>query len=108
MLLTYKVQLYPNKKQQETLTRQLELCRQLYNRLLEEIKRAKEHNEKVTKVSTQSLIVWLKNYSMPELKEVYSKVLQMVNYNLWSNIKSLSTLKKNGNKIGRLRYKGKG
>ncbi|MHA1303800.1 MAG: RNA-guided endonuclease InsQ/TnpB family protein [Candidatus Heimdallarchaeaceae archaeon] len=108
VLLTYKVQLYPNKKQQETLARQLELCRQLYNRLLEEIKRAKENEEKVTKVSTQSLIVWLKNYSMPELKEVYSKVLQMVNYTLWNNIKSLSALKKNGNKIGRLRYKGKG
>ncbi|MHA1400589.1 MAG: helix-turn-helix domain-containing protein, partial [Candidatus Heimdallarchaeaceae archaeon] len=58
VLLTYKVQLYPNKKQQETLARQLELCRQLYNRLLEEIKRAKENEEKVTKVSTQSLIVW--------------------------------------------------
>ncbi|MHA1415322.1 MAG: RNA-guided endonuclease InsQ/TnpB family protein [Candidatus Heimdallarchaeaceae archaeon] len=108
MLLTYKVQLYPNKKQQETLTRQLELCRKLYNRLLEEIKRAKKHKEKVTKVSTLSLIVWLKNHSTLELKEVYSKVLQMVNYNLWNNIKSLSVLKKNGNKIGKLRYKGKG
>jgi len=32
----------------------------------------------------------------------------MVNYQLWSNIKALSELKKNGKKVGRLRYKGKG
>ncbi|MHA1397602.1 MAG: RNA-guided endonuclease InsQ/TnpB family protein [Candidatus Heimdallarchaeaceae archaeon] len=32
----------------------------------------------------------------------------MVNYNLGNNNKSLSTLKKKRNKIGRLRYKGKG
>ncbi len=32
----------------------------------------------------------------------------MVNYTLWANIKSLSQLKKNGRKIGHLRFKGKG
>ncbi len=32
----------------------------------------------------------------------------MVNYTLWSNIKSFSALKKNGRKVGRLRFKGKG
>jgi len=32
----------------------------------------------------------------------------MVNHTLWSNIKSLSRLKKNGHKIGHLRFKGKG
>ena len=32
----------------------------------------------------------------------------MVNYQLWSNIKALHKLKKNGKKVGKLRYKGKG
>jgi len=107
-MLTYKVQLYPSKKQQEKLVEQLDSCRKLYNRLLEECKKAREKGEKITQIKTQSFIVWLKNNSIPELKGVYSKVLQMVNYTLWANIKSLSKYKKNGRKIGHLRFKGKG
>ncbi|MCK4845738.1 MAG: transposase, partial [Candidatus Heimdallarchaeota archaeon] len=107
-MLTYKVQLYPNKQQQATLIEQLDICRKLYNKLLEECKKAREKGEKLTQIKTQSFIVGLKNNSMPELKEVHSKVLQMVNYTLWANIKSLSKLKKNGRKTGHLRFKGKG
>ncbi|MGC8935967.1 MAG: RNA-guided endonuclease TnpB family protein, partial [Candidatus Methanomethylicaceae archaeon] len=44
----------------------------------------------------------------PELNRVFSKVLQMVLYQLYSNLKALSQLKKNGKKVGRLRFKGKG
>ena len=44
----------------------------------------------------------------PDLRNVYSKVLQMVNYTLWSNIKGLYALKENGRKVGKLRFKGKG
>lgn len=44
----------------------------------------------------------------PELKKVYAKVLQMVLKQLYDNLKSLSGKKKNGHKVGRLRYKGKG
>ncbi len=107
-MLTYKVQLYPNKQQQATLIEQLDICRKLYNKLLEECKKAREKGEKLTQNRTQSFIVGLKNNSMPELKGVHSKVLQMVNHTLWTNIKSLSKLKKNGRKIGHLRFKGKG
>ncbi len=107
-MLTYKVQLYPNKQQQAKIVEQLDSCRKLYNRLLEECKKTQEKGEKLTQSKTQSFIVWLKNNSMPELKKVYSKVLQMVNYTLWANIKSLSQLKKNGCKIGHLRFKGEG
>ncbi len=107
-MLTYKVQLYPNKQQKAKLVEQLDSCRKLYNKLLEECRKAREKGEKITQNTTQSFIVELKNDSMPELKEVYSKVLQMINYTLWVNIKSLSKLKKNGCKIGHLRFKGKG
>ncbi|MEM3061362.1 MAG: transposase, partial [Candidatus Bathyarchaeia archaeon] len=44
----------------------------------------------------------------PELCKVYSKTLQMVLYQLYSNLKALSQLKRNGKKVGRLRFKGKG
>ncbi len=69
-MLTYKVQLYPNKQQQATLVEQLDFCRKLYNRLLEECKKAREKGEKLTQSKTQSFIVGLKNNSMPELKKV--------------------------------------
>ncbi|MDD4255639.1 MAG: transposase [Methanofollis sp.] len=53
----------------------------------------------------QARIVTLKDEN-PSLKGVYSKVLQMVNYTLWSNIAGLSQSKKRGRKIGKLRFKG--
>jgi len=52
--------------------------------------------------------VELKKTEKPELKKVHSKVLQMVNYQLWSNIEALSRLKQKGKKIGKLRFKGAG
>jgi len=43
----------------------------------------------------------------PELKNVYSKTLQMVNQQLWNNIHALAGRKKKGYKIGRLRFKSR-
>jgi len=106
-MLSCKFRMYPSKTIQQKLNEQLELCRWLYNRLLEELNRAKSEGRKITKIETQTLIVKLK-MEKPELKKVYSKVLQMVNYQLWSNIIALSRLKKNGKKVGRLRFKGRG
>ena len=106
-MLSYKFRLYPSKLIQEKLNKHLELCRWLYNRLLEELNRAREEGRKLTKYNTQALIPKLME-EKPELKNVYSKVLQMVNYQLWNNIKALAELKKNGKKVGKLRYKGKG
>lgn len=80
--------------------RHMELCRWLYNELL----RAIRENPSLRRTDTQRLIVELKKEN-PELKEVYSKVLQMVNHQLWNNLTVLKVLKKNGHKVGRLRYK---
>jgi putative transposase len=74
---------------------------------LEELNKAREEGRKIKQTDTQALIVKLKE-EKPELKKVYSKVLQMVNYQLWSNIKALSKLKKNGKRVGKLRFKGRG
>ncbi len=107
VLLSYKFRLYPNRAIEGRLEEQLEISRWLYNRLLEKINNARKEGRKITQTDTQAFIVKLKEEN-PELKKVYSKVLQMVNYQLWSNIRSLSRLKKNGKKIGKLRYKKMG
>ena len=75
--------------------------------MLEELNKAREENRKITQTDTQALIVKLKKEE-PEFQKPYAKVLQMVNYQLWSNIRVLSQLKKNGKKIGKLRYKTEG
>ena len=99
MMISYKFRLYPNKEIERRLEEQLEICRWLFNRLLEEINKARKDGREITQRDTQTLIVKLKEEN-PELKKAYSKVLQMVNYQLWSNMRALSKLKKNGKKIG--------
>jgi Probable transposase. len=47
----------------------------------------------------------LKDLKIEGKELVYSKVLQMVNNQLWYNINSLHELKKRGKKVGKLRYK---
>ena len=68
--------------------------------------RAEAEERRLSRKDTQALIVRLKA-EKPELSLVYSKVLQMVNYQLWGNIKALSVMKKNGRKVGKLCFKGK-
>ena len=104
MLISYKFRIYPSKTVQQTLNEQLELCRWLYNKLLSEVNRARKEGRKITWKDTQTLILKLKQEN-PSLNKVYSKVLQMVNYQLWSNIKALNELRKKGKKVGWLRYK---
>ncbi|MDF2955378.1 MAG: Transposase [Candidatus Alkanophagales archaeon MCA70_species_2] len=103
-MITYKFRLYPTEEQEGKLSFVLERCRWLYNRLLEEVNRARGEGRKLKPKDTQALIVLLKE-ERPELKSVNSKVLQMVNHRVWSNIRALHELKKKGRKVGKLRYK---
>lgn len=96
----YKFRLYPNSKQESMLSRQLNLCRFTYNQLLEELGRNNDRKH------IQHYILELKE-KYPELKEAYSKTLQYECYRLFSNLKGLSQSKKKGNKVGRLRFKGR-
>ncbi|MEM3883225.1 MAG: transposase [Candidatus Methanomethyliaceae archaeon] len=101
--LTYKFRLYPNKEQEGRLLETLELCRQTYNYFLAQL----NGKDRIpNRIALQSQLPKL-NEERPELKRVYSKTLQMVLHQLY-NLKSLSQLKKNGKKVGRLRFKGKG
>jgi len=101
-----RFRLYPSRQVEETLFHQLNLCRWLYNRLLQELNKAKTEGRRLSQKDTQALIVKVKKKENPELQLVYSKVLQMVNYQLWGNIRALSAMKKSGRKIGKLRFKG--
>ena len=47
----------------------------------------------------------LKDLKIEGKELVYSKVLQMVNNQLWYNVNSLHQLKKKGKRVGKLRYK---
>jgi len=102
--LTYKFRLYPKKGQEERLLETLELCRQTYNYFLAHW----NGRDKIpSRFELQAQLPKLKQEN-PELNKVYSKVLQMVLHQLYSNLKALSQLKRNGKKVGKLRFKGKG
>lgn len=96
----YKFRLYPNKQQEQELFRHFDMCRFVYNQLLEELGRNKDRKH------VQHYILDLKK-KYPDLKSVYAKTLQYECYRLFSNLKGLGNSKKNGNKVGRLRFKGK-
>ena len=102
-MITYKFRLYPTEEQERQMTETLEICRQTYNYFLSKIK---ENNKIPSRLKLQAELPKLKK-EKPELNRVYSKVLQMVLYQLYSNLKALSRLKKKGKKVGKLRYKGK-
>ncbi len=104
MLISYKYRAYPDADTEVRMNTALDTCRWLYNKLLEELNAARKNGFTLKKVETQARIVTLKDEN-PALKEVYSKVLQMINNTLWSNITALSQTKKRGRKIGKLRFK---
>ena len=101
-MITHKFRLYPNKNQEQKLLETLDKCRFVYNKLLEGLNK----QDKPNRLELQNSIPKLKE-EYPELKEVYSKVLQYESYRLFSNLRTIAKLKKNGKKVGRLRFKGK-
>jgi len=101
--MSFKFRLYPSRQQEEKLLRTLDECRFVYNQMLTGLNR----QEKPNKYELKRQLPLLKE-KRPELKDVHSQVLQNEVYRLFWNLRSLSQLKKNGKKVGRLRFKGKG
>src|SRR3989344_1559100 len=101
-MIAYKYRIYPNRTEQQKLNKNLDLCRFTYNNLLAELNK----QEKINRGAIQHKIVELKQ-EFPAIQEVYSKTLQYECYRLFSNLRALSQLKKNGKKVGRLRFKGR-
>ncbi len=91
MLISYKFRLYPNKNQEQKLLDTLNKCRFVYNKMLEGLNR----QDKPNRSELQNSIPKLKE-EHPELNEIYSKVLQYESYKVFSNLRALLRLKKNG------------
>ncbi len=83
-MLSYKFKLYTNKEAEKKLEESLELARLAIQPIAggnkQGEKRRKKNNPETH--ATQALIVRLKKDENTELKKVYSKALQMVNYQL--------------------------
>jgi len=103
ILRTYRFRLYPSSVQEEKLLHTLGICRLVYNKMLEML----GNQQRPNRTALQNTLPILKKQS-PKLNSVYSKVLQYEPYRLFSNLRSLAALKKNGKKVGKLRFKSKG
>lgn len=101
MQKTYKFRLYPAKEDEDKLLSVLEVCRMLYNSFLA----IWNDSEKIpSRYKLQAMLPAMKE-EHEGLKKVNSKTLQMVLFVLYNSLKALRELKKNGRKVGRLRYK---
>jgi len=106
MVKTYRHRLIPTKSQIRTLERQLEICRWVYNDALAYRKNAWEKDQRQVKhFETQDRLPTLK-IEHPELKEVYSHVLQNVTLRVELAFKAFFRRVKNGENPGYPRFKG--
>ena len=101
-MITTKYRIYPNKNQTEKLEFALDIYRQAYNIMLGELR----EQAIIDRNMIQAVLPDLK-ICEPRFREVYSKALQYECYKLFSNLSALSALKKQGRKVGRLKFKGK-
>jgi putative transposase len=106
MQLTYRYRLYPSRAQEQKLFAALDSCRWIYNHFLERLNQRKD-GKIPRRYEFQATLPRLKQ-ERPDLKQAHSKVLQMVLHQLYSNLHALAGLKRNGRKVGRLRFKGRG
>jgi putative transposase len=106
MRKTFKYRLYPTKKQVTDLKTQLELCRWVYNKTLEIRKNSWEQEHKsVSLYDTNKLLTqWISQ--KPELKNVYSQVLQNCQLRIDLAFKSFFRRVKAKQEPGYPRFKG--
>jgi putative transposase len=101
MQTAYKFRLYPSAEEEKKLLFILEVCRLLYNSFLA----IWNASDKIpSKRELQAMLPAMKE-EHEGMKKVNAKTLQMVLFMLYNNLKALHELKKNGRKVGRLRYK---
>jgi len=100
-MLAYRFRLYPSREQEKTLLEMLEACRFVYNQTLEWLNKGEsnlfELKRRLPKLKEEN----------PWLRKAYSQSLQNEVLRVL-NLRVLSALKRNGRRVGRLRFKGKG
>jgi putative transposase len=108
MRKSYRYRIYPTKAQRSILNQSLELCRQIYNDTLGLRKAAWEKEDKsISLYETNSILVTWKA-KRPELKQVYSQVLQNVQVRVDLALKAFFRRVKAGEEPGYPRFKGRG
>jgi putative transposase len=100
--------LYPNKQQQGLLEQQLEECRWLYNRVLEERKTAWEQRQDSVRLSDQQALLPPLKAERPALAGVHSQVLQNVAVRIDLAFKAFFRRVQTGETPGHPRVRGKG
>ncbi len=78
MRKTYRYRIYPTKSQRSVLDQNLELCRQVYNDTLALRKNTYEQEGKSISLYETNNVLTTWKFERPELKQVYSQVLQNV------------------------------
>lgn len=108
MRKTFKYRLFPTKTQRTRLDQTLESCRKVYNKTLAMRKDAWEQEKRnVTYYDTKKMLpIWKEE--IPELKEVYSQVLQNVTERVDLAFQAFFRRVKAGEKPGYPRFKGYG
>src|SRR5271157_3519167 len=107
-MITYRYRLKPSRTQAETLGRHVEICRQVYNRMLGEVARGRAAGSPLSWYRASSLLHQWMAGDFPEMREVHSRVAMMAAKRLFGNLASLAGKKRHGGKVGKLRFKGKG
>ena len=95
-MLSHKFRLCPSTTCKQKLNQHMELCKRLYNSLLSEPNLVGKKGTGFRPTDAQALTVDLKKHEKSELREVHSKVLQVVNCQLGSNVRTLARLKRDG------------
>ncbi|MFZ2536590.1 RNA-guided endonuclease InsQ/TnpB family protein, partial [Methanothrix sp.] len=108
MLKAYKFRIYPTKSQRTKMEQTLDLCRWTYNKTLEIRKNAWENEGKsLSKYETNNMLPEWKA-DKPELKDVFSQVLQNVHERVDLALKAFLRRVKAGEKPGYPRFRGRG
>jgi len=108
MLKAYKFRIYPTKSQNTKMEQTLDLCRWTYNKTLELRKTAWEKEGKsLSKYQTNNMLPEWKS-EKPELKEVFSQVLQNVHERVDLALRAFFRRVKAGEAPGYPRFRGKG
>lgn len=105
---TFKYRIYPTKKQASILNKQLEVCRLLYNSMLESKKNAWETEKKNLSGFDLIKTIPARKKDNKDLKLVYADVLQNLGLRLEKAYKGFFSRVKKGEKPGFPRFKGVG
>ena len=101
MQYNYKYRIAPTDAIREELLRHVDICRQLYNHCLFKLN---ESDDIPARYKLQGTLPDLKSW-WDDLKDVHSKVLQMVVKRVYDNLSTLKAQKENGRAVGMLKWK---